>query len=47
MSGEHQLIHQPLCIPRLQRLYAQGWYRDPGASKGTNLSAALTYTLCN
>lgn len=27
--------------------HAQGWYRDPGASKGTNLSAALTYTLCN
>ena len=26
---------------------AQAWYRDPAAPKQTNLSNALTFTLCN
>jgi hypothetical protein len=30
-----------------QVLHAQGWFRDPGAAKQTNLSDALTFTLCN
>jgi uncharacterized delta-60 repeat protein len=30
-----------------QVLHAQGWFRDPGAAKQTNLSNALTFTLCN
>jgi hypothetical protein len=29
-----------------QVLHAQGWFRDPGAAKQTNLSNALTFTLC-
>jgi hypothetical protein len=28
-------------------IFAQGWFRDPGAPKGTNLSNALRFTLCN
>ena len=27
--------------------YAQGWFRDPGAVKGTNLSNGLRFRLCN
>ena len=27
--------------------FAQGWFRDSGAPKGTNLSNALRFTLCN
>jgi hypothetical protein len=27
-------------------LYAQGWFRDPGAAKQTNLSNGLRFTLC-
>jgi hypothetical protein len=30
-----------------QVFYAQGWFRDPGAPKGTNLSDGLKFTLCN
>jgi hypothetical protein len=30
-----------------QVLYAQGWFRDSGAAKGTNLSDGLMFTLCN
>jgi len=30
-----------------QVLHAQGWFRDPGAAKQTNLSNALTFTLRN
>ena len=30
-----------------QTLYAQAWFRDPGAPKGTNLSGGLRFTLCN
>ncbi|MCC7011073.1 MAG: putative metal-binding motif-containing protein [Planctomycetes bacterium] len=30
-----------------QVFYAQGWYRDPGAAKQTNLSDGLRFTLCN
>lgn len=29
-----------------QQFIAQGWYRDPGAAKGTNLSDALRFSLC-
>jgi Tol biopolymer transport system component len=29
-----------------QVLYAQGWFRDPGAAKQTNLSNGLRFTLC-
>jgi hypothetical protein len=29
-----------------QVFYAQGWFRDPGAPKGTNLSDALMFVLC-
>jgi hypothetical protein len=29
-----------------QVLYAQGWYRDPGAPKHTNLSNGLRFVLC-
>jgi formylglycine-generating enzyme required for sulfatase activity len=29
-----------------QQLFAQGWYRDPGAAKGTNLSDTLRFSLC-
>jgi hypothetical protein len=28
-------------------VFAQGWFRDPGAVKGTNLSNALRFTICN
>ncbi len=28
-------------------IHTQGWFRDPGAAKQTNLSNALTFTLCN
>lgn len=28
-------------------VYAQGWYRDPGAAKNTNLSGGLQFTLCD
>jgi formylglycine-generating enzyme required for sulfatase activity len=28
-------------------IHAQGWFRDSGAAKGTNLSDALTFTLCD
>lgn len=28
-------------------LYAQGWFRDSGAPKGTNLSDGLRFALCN
>jgi hypothetical protein len=30
-----------------QVLHAQGWFRDPGAAKQTNLSNGLRFTLCN
>ena len=30
-----------------QIFYAQGWFRDPAAPKGTNLSNGLRFTLCN
>jgi hypothetical protein len=30
-----------------QYLYAQGWYRDPAAPKGTNLSNGIQFALCN
>ena len=30
-----------------QVFYAQGWFRDPGAPKQTNLSDGLRFTLCN
>jgi hypothetical protein len=30
-----------------QVFYAQGWFRDSGAPKGTNLSDGLRFTLCN
>ena len=30
-----------------QVFYAQGWFRDPAAPKGTNLSNGLRFTLCN
>ncbi len=30
-----------------QQFCAQGWYRDPGAAKGTNLSNGLRFALCN
>jgi uncharacterized delta-60 repeat protein len=30
-----------------QVLYAQGWFRDAGAAKGTNLSDGLRFTLCD
>jgi len=30
-----------------QVFYAQGWFRDPSAPKGTNLSDGLRFTLCN
>ncbi|MCC7011631.1 MAG: calcium-binding protein [Planctomycetes bacterium] len=30
-----------------QVFYVQGWFRDPGAPKQTNLSNALRFTLCN
>jgi hypothetical protein len=30
-----------------QVFYAQGWFRDPGAPKGTNLSDGLRFLLCN
>jgi hypothetical protein len=30
-----------------QALYAQGWFRDAGAAKGTNLSDGLRFSLCN
>jgi Tol biopolymer transport system component len=30
-----------------QVFYAQGWFRDPGAVKGTNLSDGLRFTLCD
>jgi hypothetical protein len=30
-----------------QMLYAQGWFRDAGAAKGTNLSDGLRFSLCN
>lgn len=30
-----------------QTLYAQGWFRDPGAPRDTNLSDALSFTLRN
>lgn len=31
----------------LQVFHVQGWFRDPAAPKGTNLSNALTFRLCN
>jgi hypothetical protein len=30
-----------------QYLYAQGWYRDPAAPKGTNLSNGIQFAFCN
>jgi Tol biopolymer transport system component len=30
-----------------QVFYAQGWFRDSGAAKGTNLSNGLRFTLCD
>jgi formylglycine-generating enzyme required for sulfatase activity len=30
-----------------QVIYAQGWYRDSGAAKGTNLGDALVFNLCS
>jgi hypothetical protein len=30
-----------------QVIHAQGWFRDPGAPKQTNLSDGLRFTLCN
>jgi hypothetical protein len=30
-----------------QVFYAQGWFRDPGAPKQTNLSNGLRFTLCD
>ena len=30
-----------------QVIYAQGWFRDPGAPKQTNLSNGLRFTLCD
>ncbi len=30
-----------------QVFYAQGWFRDPGAPKQTNLSDGLRFTLCD
>jgi hypothetical protein len=30
-----------------QVLYVQGWFRDSGAAKGTNLSDGLRFTLCD
>ncbi len=30
-----------------QVIYAQGWFRDPGAPKQTNLSDGLRFTLCD
>ncbi|MBL8802959.1 MAG: LamG domain-containing protein [Planctomycetes bacterium] len=30
-----------------QVIYAQGWFRDPGAPKQTNLSDGLRFALCN
>ncbi len=30
-----------------QVIYAQGWFRDPGAPKQTNLSDGLGFTLCD
>jgi hypothetical protein len=30
-----------------EAFYAQGWFRDPGAVKGTNLSNGLQFRLCN
>lgn len=30
-----------------QAFYTQGWFRDPGAPKQTNLSNALRFSLCN
>jgi formylglycine-generating enzyme required for sulfatase activity len=33
-------------FPAGQQFVAQGWYRDPGAAKGTNLSDALRFSLC-
>jgi hypothetical protein len=30
-----------------QVFYAQGWFRDSGAAKGTNLSDGLMFTLCD
>jgi hypothetical protein len=30
-----------------QVFYAQGWFRDSGAAKGTNLSDGLRFTLCD
>jgi Tol biopolymer transport system component len=29
-----------------QTFYAQGWYRDPGAAKNSNLADAVQFTLC-
>lgn len=29
-----------------QTFYAQGWYRDPGAPKNSNLTDAISFTLC-
>jgi hypothetical protein len=30
-----------------QVIYAQGWFRDPGAPRQTNLSNGIRFTLCN
>lgn len=48
LSTWMQLNQNALGMPFIggEALYAQGWYRDPGASRQTNLSDALSFSLC-
>ena len=44
MAGHPSALGAPFTSG--QQFFAQGWYRDPGSPKGTNLSNGLAFTLC-
>jgi formylglycine-generating enzyme required for sulfatase activity len=44
MAGNPSALGSPFASG--QQFHAQGWYRDPSAAKATNLSDALSFTLC-
>jgi hypothetical protein len=44
LASHPAALGQPLTIG--ERFYAQAWFRDPPASKSTNLSDALQWTIC-